>query len=156
MLLHAANPENQFPLTCSFPGCDFRRRFQAQMGKHERQHQISNLEFKCELCPSKKYPDSTSLCFHKWLTHKRGSHNCSLCHYSASHKRYLVKHVRSCHNNESSAATDTTEDGRGCLNTWNSRFQCLLCGCQRNDKYSARKHSVIHKSAAVVLDRIHV
>ena len=61
VLRHEEDPQKRFPFPCSFPGCDFRRRYKEQMASHELEHETSGLELKCKLCPGKRYPDRQSL-----------------------------------------------------------------------------------------------
>ena len=59
MLIHERDPERQFPVACSFPGCNYRRRIAGEMTMHERGHGTSKMQFKCKHCRPNmfSYPD---------------------------------------------------------------------------------------------------
>lgn len=97
MLLHEKEPEKQFPFLCSFPNCDYRRRLNQEIKRHERQHETCQIELQCKLCPNMRYPDPKSLYFHECLNHNKRSHKCSMCDYSVGNPSSLRKHIRKFH-----------------------------------------------------------
>ena len=145
MLIHEQGPERQFPVACSFPGCDFRRRVVEEIKLHERGHWTLKVKLKCEICPTKfGYPDKNSLLFHKYLRHNAIPFKCSMCVYGVLHKSALSHHIRDRHGRQNlkSFRTRTTTSNSSeekCIqenttptatptNTSNGHFQSRLCG----------------------------
>ena len=161
---HEDKFESQFPFACALPSCDFRRRSKAEMMKHERNHENCMPEFRCPLCPTRRYPDSKSLFFHKSLNHVQRTHKCTFCSYAVSYKSHLENHIRLRHSFQgnlqtSSAAaarikytmtmryTSSAGFGTGLL----GRYGCSLCNFTAHDEYSRLKHSVGHRIPVVAL-----
>ena len=113
LLTHEKDPDKQFPFTCSFEGCDFRRRSRSEMASHERRHKSSKLKLKCQICPNRVYPDRNSLYFHKCTKHNHRSFKCSMCDYVVCQKVNLMKHIRTRHDPQFDWKSKPAEFGRG-------------------------------------------
>ena len=100
-LRHEQDPSKQRPLTCSFPGCDFRHGLQVQMKSHLRNHLKSKGMFKCKLCANERmssYPDKGSLHHHECMAHNKTPYKCSVCAFTAFHLETLHRHYHRHHN----------------------------------------------------------
>ena len=97
LLTHEKGLERQFLFTCSFLGCDFRKRTRSAIELHKRRHEIGQTKLPCKVCPKKFYPDRISLYFHECWVHEKKSYNCPMCHCTTSTIYNLLRHIGTVH-----------------------------------------------------------
>ena len=176
LLIHEQDPERQFPVSCTFPGCDFRRRITAEMIVHERRHNTSKVQFKWKICPNKfTHPDKHSLLFHNYLRYKEIPFKCSMCDFGVLHKTALAHHIRERHGspNESPKKLQRTTNAmssdakcsvEGSMSkvtllresSNNGLFQSQASSFKGKDQQSTSRHLTIDRSPVVFITKVHL
>ena len=161
LLSHEDKLEDQFPFACGYRGCDFRRKTETEMKRHEERHEGATSRFKCKFCPNRFYPDSESLFFHKNLSHIRRPYRCEYCDYAVAYKEHLNNHVQVHHAGKSALATATLKpkgttryNNRAGFGNASVTAPAPTCIPKARNEYSKLQNLVCQKVPVVAVHRI--